>query len=174
MGMESYNVMILPVNINIIKDKEYWKLCGNTEMNISAIEHELAKLCINSGKNNEYILNQCVDIKVYKENMQFQGFELRGCLSYLKGGVETCYDFYSFWKDIVPLNIFILNQMVKVENANDLYEVVCSMYSEKIKIFKKQYGDIELKVTSGNFYHEIKKRKRWYYKVFSLVRNVKP
>ena len=72
---------------------------------------------------------------------------------------------------IKKLNIFVLNQEVKVENFNALYEVVCFMYSEKIRIFKKQYGNIELKVTSGNFYDEIRKRKRWYYKIFSLVRN---
>ena len=77
-------------------------------------------------------------------------------------------------KDIVPLNIFVLNELINIENENDLYETICYMYSEKINIFKKQYGDIELKVTSGNFYQEIRRRKKWYYKIFSLVRSGKP
>ena len=76
MGMESYNIMILPENVNIVREKEYWKLCGTTEIFVSVIENELKKLCINSSKNNEYILNQCVDIKMYKDTMLFQGFEL--------------------------------------------------------------------------------------------------
>ena len=174
MGMESYNIMILPENVNIVREKEYWKLCGTTEIFVSVIENELKKLCINSSKNNEYILNQCGDIKMYKDKMLFQGFELRGCFSYLEGGVKICYEFYEFWKDIVPLNIFVLNELINIENENDLYETICYMYSEKINIFKKQYGDIELKVTSGNFYQEIRRRKKWYYKIFSLVRSGKP
>lgn len=64
--------------------------------------------------------------------------------------------------------------MIKIENENDLYETICYMYSEKIKIFKKQYGDVKLKVTSGNFYREIRWRKKWYYKIFSLCRYGKP
>ena len=125
MGMESYNIMILPENVNIVREKEYWKLCGTTEIFVSVIENELKKLCINSSKNNEYILNQCVDIKMYKDKMLFQGFELGGCFSYLEGGVKICYEFYEFWKDIVPLNIFVLNELINIENENDLYETIC-------------------------------------------------
>lgn len=170
MGMESYNIMLLPENVSIVREKEYWKLCGATEIYINVIEDELKKLCINSSKNNEYILKECVDIKVYEKKMFFQGFELRGCLSYLEGGIKICYEFYKFWKDIVPLNFFVLNQIINIENENDLYETICYMYSEKIKIFKKQYGDTELRVTSGNFYHEIRKRNKWYYRIISLIK----
>ena len=50
---------------------------------------------------------------------------------------------------IKKLNIFVLNQEIRVENFNELYEVIYFIYSEKIKIFKKQYGNIELKVKQG-------------------------
>ena len=169
--MESFNIMMLSENISINQNKEYWKLYGTTEINLDVIKDDLAKMCTVTSKNNEYVFKQCIDIKVYENNQLFQGFELRGCLSYLREGVKVCYDFYECWKEKIPLNIFVLNQEVKVENFNALYEVVCFMYSEKIRIFKKQYGNIELKVTSGNFYDEIRKRQRWYYKIFSLVRN---
>lgn len=173
MGLESYNIMILPKNVSIIRDNEYWRLCGTSEVRLNVIEDNMMKICRRTGKNAEYVLNKCLDIKLYEDKLFFQGFEIRGCLSYLKGGIEECYNFYEFWKDKIPLNIFVLNQLVKVESVNDLYEVICYMYSEKIKIFKNQYGDIELKVTSGNFYHKIKKRNKWYYKIFSLTRNSK-
>ncbi len=173
MGMESYNIMLLPENVSIIREKEYWKLCGATEIYLNIIEDELKKLCMISNENNEYIFKECVDIKVYKEKMFFQGFEMRGCLSYLEG-INTCYEFYKFWKDIVPLNFYVLNQIINIENADDLYEIICNMYSEKIKIFKKQYGDVELRVTSGKFYREIRRRNKWYYKIISLIKHGEP
>ena len=169
MGMESYNIMLLPKNINIKREDAYWKLCGTTDILLNAIEDDLEKLCIKVNKNKEYVFAQCIDVKLHGDKIFFQGFELRGCLSYL-AGVEACYNFYEFWKNKIPLNIFILNQIVNVESSNDLYETICYMYSEKIKLFNKQYGDIELKVTSGNFYREIKKRKRWYNKLFSITK----
>ncbi|MDY4077768.1 MAG: hypothetical protein SOY42_03115 [Clostridium sp.] len=167
MGMESFNIMMLPENISISRNNDYWKLCGKTEIKLDVIEDDLVNMCIVTDKNNEYIFKQCIDIKVYETNKLFQGFEFRGCLSCLEEGVKACYDFYECWKEKIPLKIYVLNEEIKAKNCNDLYEVICYMYSEKIKIFKRQYGNIELKVTSGNFYNEIKKRKRWYYKIFS-------
>lgn len=171
--MESYNIMILPKQISIIRDNEYWRLSGETKIYLNAIEEGLTKLCDKGGNNGEYLFSKCIDVKLYKDKMFFRGFELRGCLSYLSGGIEACYDFYRFWSDIIPLDIYIFNEKVEVESANDLYESICCKYSKKIEIFKKQYGDIELRVTSGNFYHEIKKQNKWYYKIFSILKRSK-
>ncbi len=40
-----------------------------------------------------------------------------------------------------------------------------SMYNDKITIFQKQYGHVQFKVTCDEFYKEIKKRNKWYYKI---------
>lgn len=176
MGIESFNIMILPKNVNIIRDGEYWRLCGTTEIAIESVENELKEMYnIRRKKREEYVMDECIDVKLYENEQCFQGFELRGCLSYLRGGIEVCYNFYEYWKDKIPMKVCILNQVVQVIDVSELYQTLCNMYSQKIKIFKKQYGDIELKTTSGSFYIEIKKRKRWYYRLFSnmLKRNNK-
>lgn len=167
MGMESFNIMILPENVNIIRDREYWRLCGTTEIAIESVENELKEMCNMQRKDKEYVMDECIDIKLYENEQYFQGFELRGCLSYIRGGIEDCYNFYEYWKDKIPLKICILNQVVEVRDASELYQTLCNMYSKKIQIFKRQYDDIELKTTSSSFYTKIKKRKRWYYKLFS-------
>ncbi len=71
----------------------------------------------------------------------------------------------SISKKIVPLKIYILNQEVKAENAKQLNKFIRSMYNDKITIFQKQYGHVQFKVTCDEFYKEIKKRNKWYYKI---------
>lgn len=171
MGMESYNVTILPENVSIIRDNEYWILCGASDINIDIIHDRLARLCGRNNQCHEYVFNECIDVKVYEDNMQFQGLELRGCLSYLKGGSEECYNFYKLLGSELDLNIFIMNKKINIKNSDDLYNAICIMYSEKIEIFRKQYGNIELKMTSGGFYQEMKRRRRWYNKIFYFIKN---
>lgn len=171
MGMESYNILILPENVNIIRDGEYWRLQGASDINIDIILDRLTKLCGRSYQRYEYVFNQCIDVKVYEDNMQFQGFELRGCLSYLKGGSEECHNFYKLLGSELDLNIFIMHKKINIKNSDDLYNAICIMYSEKIEFFRKQYGNIELKVTSGGFYQEMERRSRWYNKIFYFIKN---
>lgn len=171
MGMESYNILILPENVSIIRDNEYWRLLGASDVNIDIIYDRLAKLCGRSNQWHEYVFDQCIDVKVYEENMQFQGFELRGCLSYLKGGSEECYNFYKLLGSEIDLNVFIMHKKINIKNSDDLYNAICIMYSKQIEIFRKQYGNIELKVTSGGFYQEMERRGRWYNKIFYFIKN---
>ena len=170
MGMESFNIMMLPENVSIVRDNEWWNLQGTAQVKVNIIRNQLSNICNIDNGNNEYIYNDCIDIKVYDNEQCFQGFELRGCLSYLEKGIEYCFNFYEYWKDKIPLKIYILNKPIDVQDSKDLYKIICDMYSEKINIFRKQYGNIEIKVTSGKFYNEIKKRSKWYYKLFLLFK----
>lgn len=171
MGLESYNVTILPENVSIIRDKEYRRLCGASDINIGMIYDRLTKLCGGNNQRHKYVFNKCIDVMVYEDNMKFQGFELKGCLSYLKGGSEECYNFYKLLGSEVNLNIYILNKKINIKDSDDLYNAISTMYSEKIEIFRKQYGNIELKMTCGGFYQEMERRKRWYNKIFYFIKN---
>ena len=170
MGMESYNILMLPENVNIIRDDECWRLQGTSDINIDIILDRLTKLCGRSKQRHEYVFNQCIYVKVCEDNMQFQGFELRGCLSYLKGGSEECYNFYKLLGSELDLNIFIMHKKINIKNSDDLYNAIRIMYSEKIDIFRKQYGNIELKMTSGGFYQEMERRGKWYNKIFYFMK----
>ena len=165
MGLESYNILLLPENVSIIRENEYWKLCGASDISVNIIHEELDKLCSRKNQYPDYVLDGCIEIRVYEDKMLFQGLELRGCLSHLKGGAEECYQLYQLLNGKVPLDLFILNEKIEINNSNDLYDALCNMYSDKLKIFRKQYENIELKATCGDFYKEIKRRRRWYNKL---------
>lgn len=166
MGMESFNIMILPCNINIVRNKEYWGLSGTTEIKVDFVTAEIRKMRNIKKKKGGYVIERCIEVKLYEKDNCFQGFELRGCLSYLKGGIDICYNFYNYWEARIPMKLYIHNQEVEVHSSTELYKVISNMYFEKINIFAKQYGSIEMKVTCGDFYRKIK-RKIWLHKVNS-------
>lgn len=166
MGIESFNIMALPEEVNIVRDKEYWYLDGSSHLLVKNIERELDKIGAIKSGNGEWILEDCLEIKEYREEAFFQGFEVRGCLSCMQYGVNLFYEFFEvFNKSIVPLKVYIFNKEIIIEDAQQLYILIKTLYNEKISIFQKQYGDIEIKVTCSNFYNEVKKRKKWYYKL---------
>lgn len=167
MGMESFSIIALPDGVDIIRDKEYRHLKGNSNIFFKDFELELGKLenIVRRGECG-WVLDDCIEIIVYNSNGFFQGIELKGCLSYLDDGVDLGYDFIEIIrKKIVSLKIYIFNREVEVGNSKQLCKLIKEMYSDKIAIFQKQYNDVKLKATCGEFYREMKNRKKWYYKL---------
>lgn len=167
MGMESYSITLLPSDVNIIRKNDYWYLEGCSELLIQDFELLFNKIGAERRGDVIWVMNNCIELIQFSNNKFFQGLEVRGCLSYLEEGIGLCYDLIKFLNDnILKMNIYILNQKVEIETAQDLYNIINNMYKDKITIFNRQYGNIELKITSGEFYKEIKKRRKWYYKIF--------
>lgn len=79
-----------------------------------------------------------------------------------------CHNYFKLCEHRSIENILI--DFINLITYYHIKETICNMYSEKIEIFKKQYGCVELKVTSGNFYYEIRRRKKWYYKIFTFLK----
>lgn len=163
MGMDNFNITLLYDKVTILQEGQCWKLKGFSEYDIGRIYDYMNVMC-NKEKNNNWTYDNCINIYLYDFAGFFQGFELVGCLSYLEGGVEDCYEFYELWKSKIPLKIYILNQAVEVKNSKELYKIVEEKYQEKMEIFKKRYGNIEIKATSTDFQKQMKKRKNWLYK----------
>ena len=169
MGMESYNIMLLANSVSIVKNHEYCEIRCHSNLPKFKIKKLLVELCDCGINENEYIYREIVDVKVYFENNYFQGIEMRGCLSCVQEGIERCYELYNYIKMIIPLNFYVLNQMVDIKNEGQLYDTICNYYSEKINLFQKQYGDEELIASTRTFYKILKKRKRWYYKIIHSI-----
>lgn len=164
MGVESFNIMALAEEVSIVRKKEYRFINGSSNVYYKNFELELEKLT--NKKDYFWILDECIEIIGYHSNGFFQGMELRGCFSYLDKGIDSCFELIeTISKKIIPLKVYILNQKVKVENAKQLDEWIRQLYNEKITIFQKYYGNIQFKVTCSEFYKEIKKRSKWYYKI---------
>lgn len=166
MGMESYNIMLLAHNVSIVKKHEYWGLSNYSDMSENTIKKAINQLCNCGMKENEYVFRDIIDVKVYCENNYFQGIETRGCISCLEEGIKRFYELYYKMNEIIPIHVYVLDQRIDIHNENELYDTICNLYSDKINLFKRQYGDEELIVSSGGFYNEINKRKKWYYKIF--------
>ena len=169
MGMESFNIMLLSENVSIVKGKEYWSLGGKSHLLLEEIEEQLGKNGAMKSGNSEWILEDCLEIKEYTEGIFFQGMEVRGCLSCMQYGVNLCYHLLKvLCNEGIVLKVYIFNQEIQVEDAQQLYQTVKMMYRDKIQIFEKYYGKSEIKVTCSNFYHEVEKRNKWYYKLWHL------
>lgn len=165
MGMDNFNITLLYDNVTVVREKEYWKLKGFSDHNIGEIYDYLITIC-DKDKNDHWIYDNCIDVRLYNSCGWFQGFELVGCLSFLKGGVEECYNFYELWNRRMPLKIYVLDQEIEVKNFKELYQIVSEKNKDKIEIFKKSYGDIEVKATGSNFRKIINKQNNWLYKLF--------
>ena len=171
MGMENIDIMALTKETNICRKNEYWFLEGVGNLPLSRIEEYFRTHKIKKVNNKDWVLNKCIEIRVYSEGLHFQGFEFKICISYLKKGINICYDFLQmFNKDITGLDIYILNKKIKAENSFELYDIINTMYEDKINMFKKQYGNVEIKTTSGNFYSKIRHYNKLYYKLFAKIK----
>lgn len=165
MGMESFNIMALAEEVKIVNDKEYWSLEGKSKFQSSVIDSIIKEFGAIRYNTYDWILDDCIEIKEYVKEGGFQGIEIRGCLAYLKEGVDLCYELINYMNKQVSLDVYIYNEKVEVKDSEQLYAYILQLYKGKIEIFIRQYGDIKLKVTSGNFYKEIKKRSSWSYKL---------
>ncbi len=166
MGMESFNIMALADEVYIIRKNQYRYINGTSNIHYKNFKLELDQLSNITRDDFKWVLDNCIEILGYHSNGFFQGIELRGCFAYLDESIDLCFKLIDIIsKKIVPLKIYILNQEVKAENSKQLREFIRNMYNDKITIFQKQYGHVQFKVTCGEFYKEIKKRNKWYYKI---------
>lgn len=164
--MESFSIMALADEVSIMRKKEYRYINGSSNVPYKDFELELKKMSNVRKDGYIWLLDGYLEIIGYNFNGFFQGIELKGCLSYLNGGIDLCFEFIKIINNkITPLKIYILNQEVEIESSNQLCEFTKHMYNDKITIFQKQYGNVQLKVTCGEFYKEMKKRSKWYYKM---------
>lgn len=174
MGMESYNIMLLPENVQIIYIKDLWHLEGSSGLSMDEVNRILKDMCRRRPKNwrdDTWILEECIDILVYTEDTQFQGFELRGCLAYFEEGLKLCYQFYESWNRRCPLTLYVMNQAKKVSSYQDFHDVVLEEYSAKLEWFRNNYSLIMgEKVTTGNYQKLYHKKNRWYYKLYRKLR----
>lgn len=164
MGMDNFNITLLYDNVTVVRERGFWKLEGFSNYMLKEVHDYLIMMC-DTNKNGHHIYDECIDVRIHESRGWFQGFELVGCLSFLKGGVKDCWDFYEVWNRRVPLKIYVLNQEIEVKNSEELYEVVSEKYKEKIEIFKKSYGDIEVKATGSEFRKIINKQNNWLYRL---------
>ena len=174
MGMESYNLLFLHENSRIVyKQQEYvWYVSGISDLPVSQIQGLLTETC-SQVTEDKWVFDECIDILIYHEDGWFQGLELRGCLAYFDKGIEHCYACYQRWSETIPLQIYIMNQPVQVADCGEFHDLVAEAYGEKIEWFRRVYGDIEWKVSSGGFYREHRKRQSLWYRLSRYFRGEK-
>lgn len=170
MGMESYSILLTAREVQIIQQGSCWGLEGKSNYYSNDLNKILKEMNMENTDDEEWVFDRCLELRIHSKDNYLQGIEMRGCLSYLEEGILSCYEIIKqIDKRTVPLDIYILNERVKITNFTELYQAICEAYKGKICIFKKRYKDIKLKITCKEFYKEIEKRKRWYYRLFSKI-----
>ena len=84
MGMENIDITALTKETNICRKNEYWFLEGVGNLPLSRIEEYFHTHKIKKVNNKDWVLNKCIEIRVYSEGLYFQGLEFKICISYLK------------------------------------------------------------------------------------------
>lgn len=170
MGMESYDILVMAKNIKIIKRDNCWNLEGESEYHIRKLDKVLSNMKMEKINDSEWEFDKCLELKILSKNGYLQGIEIRGCISYLEEGIASCYDIIrNINQQVMSMDIYILNEKIKVKNVTELYQYICDRYQEKIDIFNKQYNNLRLKVTCGKFYNEMQRRNKWYYKFYKKL-----
>ena len=166
MGMESYSIMIVPKEVSLVCEEGYQKIIGRSEIDIVDVEEKLKSKVGQFVMNGRFIYDECLELFLYQQEGKLQALELKGCLSWLKEGVKNSFQLISYLQDEYgELDTYVLNKKIEYEKESELHQEICIAYNDKIAIFEKQYGNIELKATCGNFYKEVVKHTKWYYKI---------
>lgn len=165
MGMESFQIIVLPEGVEIYRENGYWYLNGSSNIRMKEFEKKLKQVGAVNDKNMDWIYDDCIEIRVEEENGSFQGLEIRGCFSWIRAGVDACFQLMQDLKKEIPFEIFIMYQKVEGKNAEELYRILTERYQKKIENFYRQFPHMELKVTCSEFYKEIDRQNRWYYKI---------
>ena len=173
MGIESYSTLVLFQNVTTMTNNGNWKIVGKSKYYTNKLTDILKSMQMENTYDNDWIYDKSIEIKIYEEDNCIQGIEIRGCFSYLEEGIENCYTIIKNIKKVInQLNIYILNEKVCIENKYELESLICEKYKGKIEIFKKQYNNIRLKVTCGEFYYEIYENRKWHRKLYKRIKNI--
>lgn len=171
--MESYSLTILAPHIVIRKNKDYWEIEGESHILTEQVNNYFKTLDLMKNKDGVWEYDNIVEMHIMSKNKFFQGIEIKGCLGYFEEGMKICFDFINrFSENIIDVNVYVLNEPISKETLYMFYEETKAKYQEKIMIFKKQYGDINIKATCGQFYQKVFKRDKWYYKLFDSIKRV--
>lgn len=170
MGMESYSITVLVKGISIAYENSFQKLIGISEVEIGEVEERLKKKGGQYVKDTRWTYNDNLELFIYQQNGKFQGLEIKGCLSWLDEGVKDCFQIINNFEEWYgTFDIYVLGAKVWCGNAEALYKYIYDVYYEKIQLFNKQYNNIKLKATCGKFYKEVKRKNKWYYKLFHKI-----
>ena len=165
--MESYSITVLVKGVSIEYEDSYQKLIGSSEIDIWDTKEKLSSIGIQYIQDVKWIFDDYLEMYIYEKNEKLQGIEIKGCISWIKEGVKDCFQIVNRFKEWYgELEIYILGKKVWCHSEEELDKYVQEVYKNKIELFNRQYNDIKLKVTCGNFYKEIDIRNKWYYKLF--------
>lgn len=168
MGMESYNIIVLLNGVSIKYEDCYQKLIGKSVVKLLEIEARLRDIGVQHIQDLKWIYDDYLELFIYQGDGYFQGIEIKGCLSWLNGGVNDSFKIINDLKEWYDkVEIYILGQKVEISREEEFYKNLYELYNEKIKLFNKQFNNIKLKATCGEFYKEINRQSKWYYKLFN-------
>ena len=171
MGMESYQITVLVKGVLIEYEDSYQKLIGSSEIDVSDVREKLRNIGAKRIQDIKWIFDDYLELYIYERNGKFQGIEIKGCISWIREGVKDSFQIINICKEWYgELDIYVLGEKIGCHSEEELGEFVQKVYEDKINFFNRQYNDIKLKVTCGNFYKEMERRSRWYYKLLFRVK----
>lgn len=167
MGMESYSMTILAKGVSIEYEDSCQKLIGCSVVDVWNVEEKLRNIGMQYIQGAKWLLDNYLEVYIYQQNRKFQGIEIKGCISCMEGGVKDSFQIVKKCKEWYgEFEIYILGQKVRCDGEEQLKQCLQEAYETKICQFNKQYNNMKLKVSCGDFYKEMKKRTKWHYKLF--------
>ncbi|MBQ4069141.1 MAG: hypothetical protein IJC76_07790 [Lachnospiraceae bacterium] len=167
MGMESYSITVLLNGISIEYEDCYQKLIGESKVKTLNIEEKLRIQGLQHIHDVKWLYNDYLEMFIYHRNGDFQGIEIKGCLSCLREGIKDSFMLINNLREWYgKVEIYVLGEKTEATKEEEFYKNVYELYKDKIRLFNKQYSNINLKVTCAEFYKELERQSKWYYKIF--------
>lgn len=174
MGIESYNLTIIPKNIDSIIENNRIKYRGHTTFSIEDINH----LVINSFNNtpidcNSFNINDEVKITILTENNYYQGTILEASLSWFEESLVTVFEIIKcFNKAINDHRIYnSLGLDFHLTTFKDFELFVKKCNYDKINNFKQYYTNCHFKSLPGDdFYNKRRLNALLINKVFKKLK----
>lgn len=157
MGLESFNIAIVSEYVEVSKNGESFCVMDKSNIKSYEIKNIFNDKCMKI-KDNMYIFNDCVDIFIYELENYLKYIELKGCFSCYNKCIESFYSLFSILNEKEKQKIYILDTEYKFHNREEFDSIIHKHYDLKRELFRRQYGENEIVVSSSNFYNQIKKQ----------------
>lgn len=173
MGIESFNMSLLPYGVKYEKSGEYRILNGKSDIMVDIFQSKINDFPFKINLKRKEFLSYTVDdifeilIQTNQENF-IQGIEIRVCYACLDEGLNRIWDFIEYInKEVINSYIwFSFSDSIKIKNKSLFLDKCKEISQKRYEYFISIFGETNAPILSSDFY-------KWRRKQNSVLQKLK-